>query len=159
MPKIEPSQAPANHGTGYPDPYAEPCLSRQRWRLGDAVGLTDFGANLLRLPAGAWSSQRHWHDAEDEFICVLSGEVVLIEDEGETVLKPGDFAGFKAGVPNGHQLVNRSGADAVILEIGSRRPDRDVVDYPDIDLKAQPGRSYAHKDGTPYPAPERRYRP
>jgi uncharacterized cupin superfamily protein len=159
MPKIDPSQAPSAHGTGYPDPYAEPCLSRQRWRLGDAAGLTDFGANLLRLPAGAWSSQRHWHTAEDEFICVLSGEVVLIEDEAETVLKPGDFAGFKAGVGNGHHLVNRSGADAVILEIGSRWPDRDAVDYPDIDLKAQPGEGYLHRDGTPHPDTGRRYRP
>ena len=159
MPKIDPSQAPTGHGTGYPDPYAGPCLPRQRWRLGDAAGLTDFGVNLLRLPAGAWSSQRHWHAAEDEFICVLSGEVVLLEDETETVLKPGDFAGFKAGVANGHHLVNRSGADAMILEIGSRRPDRDAVDYPEIDLTARSGEGFLHRDGTPHPATGRRYRP
>jgi uncharacterized cupin superfamily protein len=159
MPKIDPTQAPAIQGSGYPDPFAEPCLSRQRWRLGEAAGLTDFGANLLLLPDGAWSSQRHWHAAEDEFICVLSGEVVLIEDEGETVLKPGDFAGFKAGVPNGHHLVNRSGKDAVILEVGSRRPAGDAVEYSDIDMKVEPGKGYTHKDGTPYPEPERRYRP
>jgi uncharacterized cupin superfamily protein len=159
MPKIDPAQAPAAHGTLYPDPYAEPCMARERWRLGDAAGLTDFGVNLLRLGPGVWSSQRHWHEGEDEFVCVLSGEVVLIEDGGETVLKPGDFAGFKAGVPNGHHLVNRSDKDAVVLEVGSRRPEGDAVDYPDIDLRVASGRAYVRKDGTPYPLQERRYRP
>jgi uncharacterized cupin superfamily protein len=159
MPKIDPDQAPVNHGTGYPDPYAEPCLARRRWRLGDAAGLTDFGVNLLRLPAGAWSSQRHWHETEDEFVCVLSGEVVLIEEGGETFLRPGDFAGFKAGAPNGHHLVNRSEGEAVLLEVGTRRPGGDAAHYPDIDLTFEPGRGYVRKDGTPYPSQERRYRP
>jgi uncharacterized cupin superfamily protein len=159
MPKIDPTQAPVNHGTGYPDPYAEPCLERQRWRLGDAAGLTQFGVNLLRLPAGSWSSQRHWHEGEDEFVCVLTGEVVLIEEGGETVLKPGDFAGFKAGVANGHHLVNRSDRDAVVLEVGTRKPDGDAAHYPDIDLKLEPGRGWLHNDGTAYPPQERRSRP
>jgi uncharacterized cupin superfamily protein len=159
MPKIDPFTAPTGHGTGYPDPFAEPCLSRERWRLGDAAGLTDFGVNLLRLPAGAWSSQRHWHAVEDEFVMVINGEVVLIEDEGETVLKPGDFAGFKAGVKNGHHLVNRTDKDAVVLEVGSRRPDTDSGEYPDIDMKFGRASGFTHKDGTPYPSQGRRYRP
>ncbi|HYE42303.1 MAG TPA: cupin domain-containing protein, partial [Caulobacteraceae bacterium] len=113
MPKIDKEAAPVRHGTGYPPPYDAPCKQRQRWRLGNAAGLDQFGVNLLRLPDGQWSSQRHWHTAEDEFVWVLEGEVVLVEDEGETVLKAGDCAGFKAGVRNGHHLVNRSGRDAL----------------------------------------------
>ncbi|MDE2052144.1 MAG: cupin domain-containing protein, partial [Gammaproteobacteria bacterium] len=97
-------------------------------------------------------SQRHWHSAEDEFVYVLQGEVVLVSDAGEEVLRAGDCAGFKAGEPNGHQLQNRSGAEAVLLEIGSRNPDRDAVDYPGIDLTILAGtRAFLHKDGTPYP--------
>lgn len=159
MPKIDPDNAPQAHGTGYPDPHAEPCLARKRWRLGDVVGLTDFGVNLLRLPAGAWSSQRHWHGVEDEFICILEGEVVLVEDEGETLLRAGEFAGFKAGVKNGHHLVNRSDREVVVLEVGSRRPDADYGEYPDIDMRFDAGKGFSHKDGAPYPSQGRRYRP
>jgi uncharacterized cupin superfamily protein len=159
MPKIDPDLAPEHHGTGYPDPYAAPCLSRRRWRLGAAAGLTDFGVNLMRLPAGAWSSQRHWHSAEDEFICLLEGEVVLVEETGETQLRAGDFAGFKAGVANGHHLVNRSDHEAVILEIGSTKPGTDVGNYPDCDLVSPPDLDYVRKDGTPYPTTPRRYQP
>jgi uncharacterized cupin superfamily protein len=107
-------------GSRYPAPFDQPCRSRQRQRLGDAASLTQFGVNLLRLPAGAWSSQRHWHTHEDEFIYVLSGEVVLFTDQGEGLLRAGDAAGFKAGEQNGHSLQNRSEAEAVLLEIGSR---------------------------------------
>ena len=116
MPKIDVDAAPTGHGTGYPGEFAGPCKPRRRWRLGDAVGLDQFGVNLLRLPAGAWSSQRHWHEGEDEFVWVVSGEVVLVEDDGETVLRAGDCAGWKAGVPNGHKIENRSDAEAVLLE-------------------------------------------
>src|SRR5215472_18146158 len=105
-------------GTLYPPPYDEPCRARQRTRLGDAAGLTQFGVNLLRLPPGAWSAQRHWHVGEDEFVYVLSGEVVLVTDDGEEILKPGDCAGFKAGDQNGHCLQNRSADEARVLEIG-----------------------------------------
>src|SRR5208282_4422265 len=136
-------------GTGYPAPFDQPCRMRSRQKLGNAAGLTQFGVNLLRLAPGVWSSQRHWHSAEDEFIYVLEGEVVLVTDGGEEVLGAGDCAGFKAGVADGHQLQNRGNTDALILEIGSRRPQEEVVEYPDIDLRwGASGKT--HKDGTPY---------
>ena len=157
MPKIDIDNAPTGHGTGYPDEFAAPCKPRRRWRLGDAVGLDQFGVNLLRLPAGAWSSQRHWHTTEDEFVWVVEGEVVLIEEDGETVLVAGDCAGFKAGVPNGHRIENRSDREAVLLEVGSRRPADDACDYPDIDMILPKGADrYFHRDGTPYPKTPRR---
>lgn len=157
MPKIDIDNAPTGHGTGYPEEFAAPCKSRRRWRLGDAVGLDQFGVNLLRLPAGAWSSQRHWHSAEDEFVWVVEGEVVLVEEDGETVLVAGDCAGFKAGVANGHRIENRSDRGAVLLEVGSRRPTEDACDYPDIDMILPKGADrYFHRDGTPYPKTPRR---
>src|SRR5947208_872561 len=107
-------------GTLYPQPFDVPCRLRERTRLGDAAGLTQYGVNLMRLPPGAWSSQRHWHAKEDEFIYVLSGEVVLATDAGEELLHAGDCAGFKAGDPDGHCLQNRGTADATVLEIGPR---------------------------------------
>jgi uncharacterized cupin superfamily protein len=140
-------------GSRYPPPYDKPCAKRFRRCLGDAAMLTHFGVNLLRLPAGTWSSQRHWHTAEDEFVYILEGEVVLVTDSGEETLRAGDCAGFKAGAPDGHHMQNRTDRDAVLLEVGSRRPDDDEVTYPDIDLKALKGRSgYAHTNGEPYPA-------
>jgi uncharacterized cupin superfamily protein len=155
MPKIDIDSAPTGHGTAYPEAFAGPCKPRRRWRLGDAVGLDQFGVNLLRLPAGAWSSQRHWHEREDEFVWVLEGEVVLVEDDGETVLRTGDCAGWKAGVPNGHVLQNRSRAGAVVLEVGTRTPGGDNADYPDIDMIYRAG-SFLHRDGRPYPKQDRR---
>jgi uncharacterized cupin superfamily protein len=152
LPKIDIDKAPTRFGTGYPPPFDAPCAGRQRWKLGDAAGLTQFGVNLLRLPPGQWTSQRHWHTAEDEFTWVVEGEVVLVEDEGETVLRAGDCAGFKAGVANGHHLQNRSAAVAVLLEMGSRRPEEDGCDYPDIDMVSRAGEeTYRRRDGTPYP--------
>lgn len=149
--KIDLATVPTKFGTGYPAPYDEPCNARRRWRLADAAGLTQFGVNLLRLPAGQWSSQRHWHSAEDEFVYVLEGEVVLVSDEGEEVLRAGECAGFKAGEPNGHHLQNRTDSEAVILEIGARDPGRDAVEYPGIDLALRAGsREFLHRDGTPY---------
>lgn len=157
MPKIDIPTAPTGHGTSYPDEHAGPCLDRRRWRLGDAAGLSQFGVNMLRLAAGAWSSQRHWHASEDEFVWVLSGEVVLVETGGETVLRAGDCAGFKAGVADGHKLENRSGAEAVLLEIGTRSSRTDACDYPDIDMVLPQGADrYFHRDGTPYPKHDRR---
>jgi uncharacterized cupin superfamily protein len=157
VPKIDIETAPTGHGTGYPEEFAAPCKPRRRWRLGDAVGLDQFGVNLLRLPAGAWSSQRHWHSAEDEFVWVVEGEVVLIEEDGETTLCAGDCAGFRAGVANGHKIENRSKHEAVLLEVGSRRPTEDACDYPDIDMILPTGADrYFHRDGTPYPKTPRR---
>lgn len=152
MAKIDSSQAPTIVGSRYPAPYDEPCRARVNTRLSDAAGLTQFGVVLTRLPPGAWSSQRHWHDHEDEFVYVLEGEVVLIEDQGESLLRAGDAAGFRAGVPNGHHFVNRSAADAVMLVAGSR-DDRDGGEYSDIDMKFLPGRysgggGFRRKDGS-----------
>jgi uncharacterized cupin superfamily protein len=150
--KIDFSSVPVVTGSRYPAPFDVPCAARSRQRLGDAAGLTDFGVNLLRLPPGVWSSQRHWHTAEDEFLYVLEGEVVLVTDAGEQILNAGDCAGFKAGAPDGHQLQNRSQREAVLLEVGSRKAADDEVDYPDIDLRFLKGRGgFSHKDGKPYP--------
>ena len=152
MPKIDIQKVPETSGSNYPPPLDQPCLGSSWRQLGDAVGLTDFGVNLVRLPHGVWASQRHWHTLEDEFVMMLEGEVVLVEDEGETVLRAGDCAGWKAGMANGHHLKNRSGRDAIYLEMGSRRPETDACHYPDIDMEARPGESfYRHRDGTPYP--------
>jgi uncharacterized cupin superfamily protein len=151
MSKIDLGSVPARSGSSYPDPYGEPCAHRQRIRLGDAAGLTQFGVNLLKLPPGQWSSQRHWHEQEDEFVYVIDGEVVLVSEDGEELLRPGDCAGFPAGDKNGHHLQNRSSRVATVLEIGSRRPDEDAVDYPDIDLQIRKGaKGYSHRDGKLY---------
>jgi uncharacterized cupin superfamily protein len=148
--KIAISAAPHRAGSEYPPPYDEPCRARVRHALGDAAGLTQFGVNLMRLFPGAWSSQRHWHRAEDEFVWVVEGEVVLVTDAGEEVLRAGDCAGFKAGATDGHHLQNRSDKDALVLEIGSRREDEESVAYPDIDLRWEAALGYTRKDGTPY---------
>ena len=154
MAKIDLSRAPRASGTRYPAPFDIPCRARQWLRLGDAAGLTQFGVNLLTLPPDSWSSQRHWHSHEDEFVFVVSGEVVLVSDSGDELLRAGDSAGFKAGSRDGHHLQNRSGSDAVLLIVGGRH-DADHGEYPDIDLKFTAGRysgggAYQHKDGTPY---------
>ncbi len=157
--KIDVAAARTVTGTLYPPPYDENCRGRQRTKLGDAAGLSQFGVNRLRLPPGAWSSQRHWHSAEDEFVYVLAGEVTLVSEAGEEVLRAGDCAGFKAGDPDGHCLQNRSDADAVVLEVGTRATEGQTVVYPDIDLLIlpdTPAGQYVHADGTPYPQGERK---
>jgi uncharacterized cupin superfamily protein len=151
MPKIDVAAVRERIGVGYPKPFDAPCAERVRQRLGDAGGLKDFGINLMRLPPGNWSSQRHWHSHEDEFVYVLSGELTLIEDGGETVLRAGDCAAFVKNSGNGHHMINRSGETAVYLEVGSRRPD-DLTTCSDIDLmSANADGRFVHKDGTPYP--------
>ena len=120
MPKIDIAAAPTRVGTAYPRPYDAPCLMRFRQRLGDAGGLTDFGVNLLTLKPGVWSSQRHWHVKEDEFVYVVSGEVVLITDAGEQILRANDCAAFPKNDGAGHHLINRADADALLLEVGTR---------------------------------------
>jgi uncharacterized cupin superfamily protein len=152
MPKIDLAALPLRSGSNYPPPFNEVCLGADWRKLGDAVGLTDFGVNLVRLPPGKWSSQRHWHTQEDEFVWMLEGEVVVVEDDGDHLLRPGECVGWKAGVANGHCLQNRSDRDAVYLEVGSRRPQTDACDYPDIDMVAGAQEPfYRHRDGTPYP--------
>jgi uncharacterized cupin superfamily protein len=153
MPKIDIAELALDRSTNYPEPFRQTVLGRARKRLGNAVGLDQFGVNLTTLRPGAWSAQRHWHVAEDELIYVLSGELVLCENNGETLLKAGDAAGWKAGVADGHCLINRTDRDAVYLEIGSRRQ-REQVDYPDIDMRLErdeAGARYLHRSGKPYP--------
>ena len=150
MPKIDITSVPARKGVGYPAEFRALTADRLRQKLGDAGGLTDFGVNLMHLPPGNWSSQRHWHSHEDEFVYVLEGELTLIEDQGETLLRAGDFAAFPKNTGNGHHLINRSDAVAVYLEGGSRQP-ADVTTCSDIDMMSTnaDGR-FTHKDGTPY---------
>jgi uncharacterized cupin superfamily protein len=151
MTKIDVNSLAEILGSRYPAPFDQPCRQRARRRLGDAAELTQFGVNLLRLPPGTWSSQRHWHTEEDEFVFVLDGEVTLVTDDGEEVLRSGDCAGFKAGVADGHHLQNRSVREALVLEVGSRRPAEDAAFYPDIDLKIEKGaQGFQHRNGVPY---------
>jgi uncharacterized cupin superfamily protein len=151
LPKIDIDALPAVLGAAYPAPLDEPCRARSRKQLGQAGGLTGFGVNLLTLPPGAWSSQRHWHSHEDELVFVVEGEVVLITDQGETRLAAGDCATFKAGVADGHHLVNRSGRAALLLEVGNR-DEQDRTVYPDADMVAEPGEDfYRRRDGSAYP--------
>jgi uncharacterized cupin superfamily protein len=157
MPKIDVSGVPRRQGSGYPEPFDAPCADRVRQRLGEAGGLTDFGVNLMRLPPGNWSSQRHWHSEEDEFVYVLDGELTLIEDAGETMLRQGDCAAFPKGTGNGHHMINRSNETAVYLEIGARAA-ADVTTCSDIDMiSANADGRFVHKDGAPYSEPRRRF--
>ena len=152
MPKIDIASIKLDTSTGYPAPLNKAVEGRSRKRLGNAAGLSQFGLNLCRLIPGAASSQRHWHMNEDEFVYVLAGEVTLCEDDGETLLRPGDAAGWKAGVANGHCLVNRSQQDCVFLEVGSRAP-REVAEYPDHDMKFErdgASRKVTRKNGEPF---------
>lgn len=150
MPKLDLASVPRRKGSGYPAPFHEPCTNRTRAALGDAGGLTQFGVNLLELAPGAWSSQRHWHSDEDELVFIVSGEVVLVTDEGEQPLRAGDCATFAKGVANGHHLINRSSEVAVCLEVGGRS-EEDVCRYSDIDMQID-GRigHFTRRDGTRY---------
>lgn len=139
MPKIDIAAIPRRNRTSYPEPWASKMAKRHYQALGDATGLTQFGANLVTLDPGGMSSLRHWHTGEDEFMWMVSGELVLVEEAGETVLKPGDAVGWKAGEANGHHLLNRSGSEASFLVVGTRA-ERDTCHYPDVDL-------VAHSDG------------
>jgi uncharacterized cupin superfamily protein len=152
MPKLDTEALPIDTRTPYPPPFDRVVYGRERRRLGNAAGLDQFGVNLTTLRPGAASALRHWHECEDEFVYVLEGEVVLIENGGETVLKAGDAAGFKANSSNGHHLVNRTTNDAVYLEIGTRAK-HERVQYPDVDLVAvrdDNGMRFTHKNGDPY---------
>lgn len=153
MPKIDIAKVPLETATTYPDPFWQATVGREKKRLGNAAGLTHFGVNLVTLKPGSWSSQRHWHRNEDEFVYVLEGEITLMEDHSEIVLKPGDTAGWKADGRIGHCLVNKTQRDAVYIEVGTRAAFETAV-YPDIDMRAErekTGMRYLKKTGEPYP--------
>jgi uncharacterized cupin superfamily protein len=151
MKKIDLSAVPAQTGSNYPEPFDAPCNGQASQRLARFGGLTLFGVNLTVIDPGAWSSQRHWHSHEDEFVWVVEGELTLVTDAGEEVLRAGDCAAFRRGDEDGHHLINRSGRPAKVLEIGNADP-KDRCVYPDIDMIAEPGvEAYQHRDGTPYP--------
>ena len=152
MPKIDIEKIPIDTSTGYPPSFNKAVEGRSRKRLARAAGLEHFGVNICTLKPGAASSQRHWHEEEDELVYVLQGEVVLREDNGETVLKPGDAVAWKAGVPDGHCLINRSDRDAVFIEVGTRAA-ADRAYYSDIDMmvvRNEKGARYTRKNGEPY---------
>ncbi|HEY0113421.1 MAG TPA: cupin domain-containing protein [Allosphingosinicella sp.] len=149
MPKLDLDAIPATNVTGYPAPLNEPMAKRWCRRLAPASGLTDFGVSHVTLEPGGISSQRHWHEGEDEFVVMLDGEAVLVEEEGETEMRPGDCAAFPKGVANGHHLVNRSGAPCTFIAIG--RIAATDCHYPDVDLHLNAATSrFTRKDGTPY---------
>lgn len=154
MPKIDLETAPTRVGSGYPPPFDAPCKRRHRVSVGDAGGLTQFGAYIITLPPEEWSSQRHWHSAEDELVLILEGNPTLIDDDGETELKAGDFTAHPAGDPNGHHMINRTDKDVKYLIIGTRSPETDSGHYPDIDLaipaNGTPERDFTRKDGSPF---------
>ncbi len=152
MSKLDVDAVDVHTGSGYPPPFEAPCAACARRRLGNAGGLNDFGVNLLELPPGTWSSQRHWHSARDEFVYVLAGELTLITDTGEETIRAGECAAFPKNEANGHHFVNRSDEAALCLEVGTRGGE-DACSYPDIDLQiGEHVKGYAHRDGTPYPA-------
>ena len=152
MPKIDIDKIPIDTRTGYPPPFNKVVEGRSRKRLARAAGLSQFGVNVCTLKPGAASSQRHWHENEDELVYVLQGEVVLREDSGEIVLKPGDAAAWKAGVANGHCIINRSDRDAVFIEVGTSAP-TERAHYAEIDMmvvRDEKGARYTKKNGEPY---------
>jgi uncharacterized cupin superfamily protein len=150
MPKIDLAAIPQANRTGYPPPYDQAVQGRWVRRLAGPAGLSEMGASHVVLKPGAWTSQRHWHALEDELLVMLSGEAVLVEDSGETVLRAGDMAAWPKGVTNGHCLQNRSDAECSLIAVSAGDSANDHGEYPDIDLKFAP-EGYLHKDGTPYP--------
>lgn len=149
---IQPVDLEANSGSDYPEPFRSQVLPREKRALGDAAGLTRIGVNYTTLGPGTASSMRHWHTHEDELVYVLCGELILVTDASEQTLRSGQCAGFPAGHPDGHQLINRGKEPAVYLEVSNRDPD-DAVSYPDVDLRwnASDARgTYSRKDGQPY---------
>ncbi len=154
MPVININSIAPKTGSTYPAPFDAPCVNRSNLKLGDAGGLTQFGANLLTLAPGAWSSQRHYHTAEDEFVYIVSGHPTFIDDHGRQTLKPGACTAHPAGDGNAHHMINETDTDVVYLVVGSRTPERDSGVYPDVDLaipaNGTPNRVYVNKKGEPY---------
>ena len=150
MPKVDLDRIEQTNRTGYPPPFSEDVKGRWYRRLGPPSGLSEIGVSHVVLEPGAWSSQRHWHNGLDEFVVMLEGEAVLVEEDGETVLRPGDCAAFPKDVANGHHLDNRSERPCAFLAIDNRRGEGDCH-YPDIDLVYDAAaKRYTHRDGTPY---------
>ena len=152
LPALDPATISPVTGSRYPEPFKSRVSGRRKQRLGDALGLKNYGVNLATIPPGAVSALCHWHSHEDEFIYMVSGELILVTHDGEQRLTPGVCAGFPAGKADGHCLVNRSQRDAVYLEVGDRHPE-DAVTYPDDDIAGQAtpqGRRFTHKNGAPY---------
>lgn len=148
MPKLDLDAIPQTNATGYPPPHADKVQGRWYRRMAPASGITDFGYSHVTLKPGAWSSQRHWHEGEDEFVVMLSGEGVLIDDSGEQAMRPGDIAAFPKGDGNGHVLVNRSDADCVFIAVG--KPSATDCHYPDIDMHLFEGKGFRRKDGSEF---------
>lgn len=147
MPKLDLDAITPENSTGYPPPFNGPVQGRWKRRVGRIAGLSELGACHVTLKPGAWSSQRHWHANEDEFLVMLSGEAVLVEDEGETILTAGDMAAWPKGVENGHHLINRSDADCAFICFSAGEVT--TGSYPDIDMMFTKD-GFFHKDGTPY---------
>jgi uncharacterized cupin superfamily protein len=150
MPRIDLDTIPQTNRTGYPPPFNEAVAGRLQRRLSPATGLAEFGVSHVVLKPGAWSSQRHWHEGEDEFLVMIEGEAVLVDDAGDHLLRTGDCAAFPKGERNGHHLQNRSEGDCAFIVVGAGRSEGG--DYPDIDMRFTAEGNYVHKDGTPYEA-------
>ena len=148
MPKLDLDTIPQTNATGYPAVHAAPVQGRWYRRLGPASGLSQFGVSHVTLEPGAWSSQRHWHEGEDEFVVILTGQAHLIDDDGEHVMNPGDCASFPAGDPNGHVLQNRGDAACLFVAVG--RPGETDCHYPDIDMHLAAGQGFRKKDGSAF---------
>jgi uncharacterized cupin superfamily protein len=149
MPKVDLSAIEQTNRTGYPPPFNEAVTGRFYRRLAPALGLTDFGVSEVTLEPGAWSSQRHWHEGEDEIVVMIEGEAVLVEDEGETVMRAGDIAAFPKGVANGHHLVNRSDSPCRFVAVG--RPAASDCHYPDVDMHLDgASQRFTRKDGSDF---------
>jgi len=151
MPKLDLDAIPQTNATGYPPPFNKEVQGRWYRRLAPVAGLTKLGASHVTLKPGAWSSQRHWHHEEDELLVMLQGEAVLVDDSGESLVRPGDILAWPAGERNGHHLQNRTETDCVFVAISAGNRETDRGEYPDIDMVFEPG-GYFRKDGTPYPS-------
>ena len=148
MPKIDLESIEQSNSTGYPPPFNEPVAGRWKKAVGKSAGLRELGASHVVLEPGAWSSQRHWHDTEDELLVMLSGRAVLVEDEGETEVGAGDILAWPAGSRNGHHLINRSAEPCSFICLSAG--ERTSGGYSDIDMQFTDDGRFVHQDGTPY---------
>jgi uncharacterized cupin superfamily protein len=149
MPKVDLDAIPASNATGYPDPFHREVAGRWWKRIAPAAGLSELGASHVTLEPGAWSSQRHWHDSEDELVVMLTGKAVLVEDEGETEVGPGDVLAWPKGVANGHHLINRSDQPCTFIAISAGQGSSGG--YSDIDMIWTADGAFRRRDGTEYP--------